>query len=103
MRIEPILLGLDARAFTRIRPAGVALSDEAPHAGGARGFEEIRRAFGAQAIRGREFLIEMPEIGRARQRGHLMDHRFRPRRLHGRHHRRAIQAICHHRLCPSRS
>ncbi len=77
VRVESVGLGLDGAAGARVRPAGVALRDEALHAGGARCREQMVETRGAQDVRRREDLVEATQVAHAGQRGHLMDDRVR--------------------------
>jgi hypothetical protein len=85
-------LALGDAAAALIRPAGVALGDEALHARGLGCGQQVVGALGTQAVRQLEALLEAPEVDSA-QRSELMDDRVGPGRGNCRYDRIAIERV----------
>jgi hypothetical protein len=94
VRVERVLLALHETTLARVRPAGVALRDEAR---GSRG-QQVVRALRAQPVRQGEVLVELLQVARAGQRGGLVHDRVGRDPLHRLARGGCIQHVEHERL-----
>jgi hypothetical protein len=76
VRIEQIVLGLHGPTLADVRPVGVALRDDALYARRDGRGDEVVGPLRAQLVRGGEHPVEVLEVHRDRQRGHLMHDRI---------------------------
>jgi hypothetical protein len=98
IRVERVILGLDRAALADVRPAGVALDDEAPRAGGLRCGEQGVGALRAKLVRDRELLVEAAEVAHVRERAHLVDDHVRLGACNDLPDLERVEAVHHDRL-----
>jgi len=101
--IERVLFRLHPTADSLVRPARVALGDEAADARGPRRRDKVVRALGSQAVRDRELAVDVPQVLEGRERGHLMDDDLGTRVRHRLADRFPVQGVQDHRLRPHRA
>jgi hypothetical protein len=77
VRVQRIVLGLDGASGALVRPAGEALRHEPPDTGGARGRKQVVGAARPQLVGCRERAVEVAQVRRPGERGHLVDDRVR--------------------------